>query len=63
MTNTRNTTILTIDISNSKLIISEEEIIKLWTGIEMTKTMYNKILADIRKRIEFMTPKGGSDEG
>lgn len=54
---------MTIDISNSKLVISEEEIIELWTGIEMTKTMYNKILADIRKRIEFMTPKGGSNEG
>ena len=63
MTNTRNTTILAIDISDSKLVISEEEIIELWTGIQMTKTMYDKIISDIRNRIEFMTPKGGSDEG
>ena len=63
MTETRNTTILTINISNSKLVISEEEIIELWTGIQMTKKMYNKVLADIRNRINFMTPKGGSDEG
>ena len=62
MTETRNT-VLTIDISDSKLVISEEEIIELWTGIKMTKKMYNKVLADIRKRIEFMTPKGDSDEG
>ena len=62
MTETRNT-VLTIDISDSKLIISEEEIIELWTGIQMTKKMYNKVLADIRNRIDFMTPKGGSDEG
>lgn len=63
MTETRNATMLTIDISNSKLVISEEEIIELWMGIQMTKTMYNKILEDIRNRIDFMTPKGGSDEG
>ena len=63
MTETRNTTILTINISNSKLVISEEEIIELWTGIQMTKTMHDKILSDIRNRINFMTPKGGSDEG
>ena len=63
MTETRNATILTIDISDSKLVISEEEIIELWTGIQMTKKMYNKVLADIKKRIEFMTPKGDSDEG
>jgi hypothetical protein len=54
---------LTIDISDSKLVILEEEIIELWTGIEMTKTMYDKILSNIRNRIDFMTPKGGSDEG
>ena len=62
MTETRNT-VLTIDVSDSKLVISEEEIIELWTGIQMTKKMYNKVLADIRNRINFMTPKGGSDEG
>ena len=62
MTETRNT-VLTIDISDSKLMISEEEIIELWMGIQMTKTMYDKILKDIRNRIEFMTPKGGNNEG
>lgn len=62
MTETRNT-VLTIDISDSKLVISEDEVIELWTGIQMTKKMYNKVLADIRNRIDFMTPKGGSDEG
>lgn len=62
MTETRNT-VLTIDISEDGLVISEEEIIELWTGIQMTKKMYNKVLADIRNRIDFMTPKGGSDEG
>ena len=62
MTETRNT-VLTIDVSDSKLVISEEEIIELWTGIQMTKKMYNKVLADIRNRINFMTPKGGNDEG
>lgn len=62
MTETRNA-VLTIDISDSKLIISEDEIIELWTGIQMTKSMYDKVLNDIRNRIDFMTPKGGSDEG
>ena len=62
MTETRNT-VLTIDISDSKLVISEDEVIELWTGIQMTKMMYDKILSDIRNRIDFMTPKGGSDEG
>lgn len=62
MTETRNA-VLTIDISDSRLVISEEEIITLWTGIQMTKTMYEKVLNDIRNRIDFMTPKGGSDEG
>ena len=63
MTNTRNTTILTIDISDSKLVISEEEILELWTGIQMTKTMYDKTISDIKDRIEFMTPKGDNNEG
>lgn len=63
MTETRNATMLTIDISDSKLVISEEEIIELWTGIQMTKSMYDKILIDIRNRIDFMTPKGGNEEG
>lgn len=62
MTETRNT-VLTIDISDSKLVISEEEIIELWTDVKITKSMYNKILEDIKDRIEFMTPKGGNDEG
>lgn len=60
MTNTRNT-VLTIDISDSKLVISEEEIIELWTDVKMTKSMYDKILADIRDRIDFMTPRGNEE--
>lgn len=60
MTNTRNT-MLIIDISDEKLVILEDEVIELWTGIQMTKTMYDKILRDIRNRIDFMTPRGNEE--
>lgn len=62
MTKTNNA-ILTIDIHENKLIIVEDEIMELWTGVEIQKSMYDKILQDIKERIEFLTPKGGNNEG
>lgn len=61
MTETRNT-ILTIDISDNKLICFEDETMMLWTGVEMQRSMYDKILRDIKERIKFLTPKGGNEE-
>lgn len=61
MTETRNT-ILTIDISDNKLICFEDETMILWTGVEIQKSMYDKILRDIKERINFLTPKGGNEE-
>lgn len=61
MTETRNT-ILTIDISDNKLICFEDETMMLWTGVEMQRSMYDKILMDIKERIKFLTPKGGNEE-
>lgn len=62
MTKTNNA-ILTIDIHENKLIIVEDEIMELWTGVEIQRSKYEKVLNDIKDRINFLTPKGGNNEG